>query len=180
MKQRRLQVFRFLGKEFIDLRLIFGDKAACMFFDRMHFCIINYFVLPLAPIPRVWIGRTIDDVTTVCPPAAGHLTRRFVSNYREQLSCLNIGAAPDDPQRKKAFDASKEGQVLGIWFNTNRMTWQLPSPKLEVLLNLLYNASTRNALLSLNDVEVLHGKLSHISQICPPLSLFTGELLVFL
>ena len=29
-EQRRLQTFRFLNREFVDLRLIFGDRAACM------------------------------------------------------------------------------------------------------------------------------------------------------
>ena len=50
--QRRLQVFRFCGKEFVDLKLVFGDKSACMFYDRFHYCIIEFFVLPVARIPK--------------------------------------------------------------------------------------------------------------------------------
>ena len=98
LEQRKLQVFRFLGREFVDLRLIFGDKAACMYYDRFHHCIVVFFVLEESWIPRGWIGRTIDDLTTVCPRAASHITSDFVSCYKKVLRRLNIGVAPEDPK----------------------------------------------------------------------------------
>ena len=45
-EQRRLQVFEFCGKQFVDLMLIFGDKCACMWYDRFHHCIVWFFVWP--------------------------------------------------------------------------------------------------------------------------------------
>ena len=103
IKQRRLQVFRFLGREFVDLRLVFGDRAACMYFDRFHACVILFFVLPSIPFPRAWIGRTVDDITTVSPASAAHMTTRFVQGYRSSLAVLNIGAAPEDPCQVHGF-----------------------------------------------------------------------------
>ena len=174
-EQRRLQVFRLLGREFIDLRLIFGDKRACLLYDRFHHCIITMLVLPEAPIPCSWLGRTIDDVTTVAPKEGRHLTERFVDTYRRTLDSLNIGAAEEDINRNKAFDSSTSGEILGIWFDTNQMTWELPKRKLTPLLQLLQDVLSQGKM-TLNTVEVLHGKLNHIAPLAPPLKLYMGEL----
>ena len=42
--QRHLQYFCFLGALFVDLRMVFGDHLACMYFDRLHYCIIHFMV----------------------------------------------------------------------------------------------------------------------------------------
>ena len=179
IEQRRLQVFRFCGKEFVDLKLIFGDKAACMYYDRFHFCIINYFVLPIVGIPRIWTGQTVDDLTSVIPSMCSSKTKEFVSTYRSVLKDLNIGAAPADPQRKKAFDGHTSGEMLGIVFNTVEGTWHLPREKAISLLGILEKSLTGEKL-SLKEVEILHGKLSHFTQHAPALSLLISEVLVFL
>ena len=67
MKQRRLQGFQFCGKLFLDLCLVFGDQAACMWYDRFHFAILSYFVLPKTTIPPPAVGETVDDITVVVP-----------------------------------------------------------------------------------------------------------------
>ena len=108
LEQRRLQVFKFCGKHFVDLKLVFGDKCACMWYDMFHHCIVNFFVLTEVPMPHSWIGRTVDDIPTVSPRKAEFYTKSFVSKYREVLSDLNIGAAANDPLRCKAFDGEKE------------------------------------------------------------------------
>ena len=121
-EQRRFQVFSLLGREFVDLRLIFGDKRACLLFDRFHHCVIQNFVLPLSPIPICWLGRTIDDVTTVSPVGAQEQTRHFVATYRSVLEELGIGAAVEDSGKHKAFDGSTEREVLGVWFNSETLS----------------------------------------------------------
>ena len=178
--QRCLQVFKFWGKHFVDLRLIFGDKCACMFFDRFHHCILWFFVWPEIHIPVNWVGRTIDDVTTVSPGRAQSYTSSFVSKYREILSKMNIGAAPDDPSRKKAFDGATKGEVLGIVFNSEDLTWQLPQERLSQLIGIIDTATEQTSKLSLHEVEVLFGKLVSITQIVPPLNLLLSEILLFL
>ena len=174
-EQWRIQVFHLLGKEFVDLRLIFGDKRACMLYDRFHHCIIKSFVLPKAPIPFSWLGRTIDDVTTVAPRGGSNLTRNFVASYRKVLAELNIGAAEEDPNKSKAFDGSTSGEVLGTWFDTNTMTWEYPKRKLISLLDLLQSTLHSNKM-TLNEVETIHGKLVHLTQLAPPLKLYMGEM----
>ena len=86
--QRRLQVHHFMGKEFVDLRLVFGDRKACMFYDRFHTCIIQSLVIPRAPIPDAWWGKTVDDLSTAAPENGKHLTWKFVQAYRMTLKEL--------------------------------------------------------------------------------------------
>ena len=124
MKQRRLQVFSFLGREFCDLRLIFEDRAACMMFDKFHFCVLANFVLNKVSFPLNWIGRTIDDVTSVSPAGARSRAEGFETAYRHTLQSLNIGCAPNDPSRLKAFTCSTSGELLGVWFDTEKFTFQ--------------------------------------------------------
>ena len=126
LKQRKLQAYSFCGALFIELKLIFGDRMACQYFDRFHDCILRAFVLPMSSFPPVAQGRTVDDIPAVAPKEAEQA--RFVQSYRTTLSTLNIRAAPDDPDCTKAFDCSTEGEVLGTRFNTVSFTWSLPHP----------------------------------------------------
>ena len=100
----------------------------------------------------------------------------FTKTYKEQLMRLGIKYAPEDDKRMKAFDASTSGLILGIWFNTKSMTWNLPEKK-NVLLQRDLCKILNESKMSLNQIEVVYGKLNHISQMAPPLKLFVGEIL---
>ena len=179
MKQRRLQCFHLLGKEFMDLRLIFGDKAACMNYDRFHHCILAFLVLPHAPLPHTWFGRTIDDIPSVVPKGALEMQQAFIEEYELKLTSLGIAFAAEDPNRRKAFKSGTSGEVLGVWFDTEQMTWRLSDKKIRRLLESL-SLAVEGSLMSLEEVEVLLGRLINFTQLVPPLMLFVGESLQFL
>ena len=178
--QRMLQGFLFCGKLFIDLCLIFGDKAACMWFDRLHFCIVMFFVIPKTTIPSIAVGETVDDITVAVPSTAVTALSTFVQSYREQLTSLNIKAAPSDPACVKAFDSSREGEILGVLFSTSNMTWTLGLRKTKKLADHLWKVVRITAPLSLLEAEKLAGKVSNFAQLAPPLSLLTSSLNLFL
>lgn len=169
-----------MGALFLDLRLVFGDRAACMFFDCMHYCIIQYMVLPRAFLPAAAIGRAIDDVPTAVPANAGDASSAFVKEYRNQLGKLNIKAAESDPLCIKAFDQSIRGEVLGVWFNTDSMTWSLSAQKTATLVNMLASAAEEQATISLNEAEKLLGLLTNFAQLARPVYIFSDELINFL
>ena len=180
LRQRPLQYFKFMGALFLDLRLVFGDKAACMFFDRMHYCIIQFMVLPRAYLPAAAVGRAIDDVPTVVPASAGEASSAFVREYRLQLEKLNIGAAPVDPLCIKAFDGSIKGEVLGVAFKTDTMTWSISAQKTSTLVTLLKRTARAPAVLNLHQAEQLLGLLSNFAQLARPVYIFADELINFL
>ena len=179
LEQRNLQGFLFCGKLFIDLCLIFGDKAACMWFDRLHFCIVMFFVIPRTLIPSKAVGQTVDDITAVVPSTAAAALSTFVQTYREQLSSLNIKAAPSDPACIKAFDHSREGEILGVVFSTGKMTWALGLRKTKRLADNLWSVVEATET-SLHNIEKLAGRVGDFAQQAPQLSLLTGSLNMFL
>ena len=179
MQQRWLQGFQFCGKLFLDLCLIFGDQAACMWYDRFHFCILCFFVLPNTTIPTSAVGETVDDITAVVLDRGERALAKFVNTYRQELASLNIKAAPSDPECVKAFDGSRIGEILGVTFSTKNMTWNLGLRKTKKLADMLWRFSSRAAL-SLHEAEVLVGEVEYFSQLAPPITLLTGHLREFL
>ena len=88
---------------------------------------------------------TVDDLSGAVPSNAAHLAVRFVKEYRHQLDKLGIKAAPADVARLKSFDGECSGEVLGIWFDTSIMTWQMPRRKVVMLARELVEAITIDA-----------------------------------
>ena len=151
-----------------------------MFFDRMHFCIINFMVLPRAPMPAAARGRAIDDVPIAVPANAAEAAEKFVMEYRQQLENLNIGAAQSDPLFLKAFDKSLKGEVLGVEFNTVTMTWSFSSRKTATLVSLLRAVSQEGASINLHQAEELHGLVVNFCQLARPAFIFADELIHFM
>ena len=176
LEQRKLQAYHFCGALFIELKLIFGDKLSCQYFDRFHYAILHAFVYPASNFPPVAQGRTVDDIPSVVPHNAKQSLIRFVKEYRNALHALNLKAAEDDPSCTKAFDCSQEGEVLGIRFNTVKFTWSLPHSKLVSLVTdrrcLAGGGKVKH---SLRDLQRILGKLTHVAQLCPPLKTFISE-----
>ena len=169
LKQRNLQAYRFCGALFVEMKLVFGDRMACSFFDRFHHAILQAFVYPASNFPPVAQGRTIDDIPSVVPKAAKEALVDFVQAYRSSLKKLNIRAAEDDPTHTKAFDCSTTGEVLGIRFNTEEFTWSLPHDKLYRLVSQVRELTKDNKKYSLRQLERVLGKLKYLAQLCPPL-----------
>jgi len=74
------------------------------------------------------LHRTLDDVPFVSP-AHKNLNSEFVSEYKNVCAKCNILLAPDCTKNEKAFSESKEGKVLGIYFNTVLMSWKIDAVK---------------------------------------------------
>ena len=174
ISQRELQAYKFCGGIFIETKMVFGDKLACLYFDRFHFCILKAFVYPMAPIHVGAQGRTVDDNPVAVPAGAGQHLANFVNTYRDSLSRLGIEAADNDPTCTKAFDCSTNGEVLGIRYDTISFTWRVPHEKLHLLVK-----QTRSVAIlekhSLRELEVVVGKLRFVVQLCPPLLRFLSS-----
>ena len=82
LQQRHLQAYKFCGALFIELKLVFGDRMACQYFDRFHDCILRAFVLPMSSFPPVAHGKTVDDIPAVAPESAKEALKQFVESYR--------------------------------------------------------------------------------------------------
>merc|ERR1711872_1105119 len=57
LEQRKLQAYSFCRALFIELKLIFGDKLACQYFDKFHYAILHALCLPSLPVPPSSTGE---------------------------------------------------------------------------------------------------------------------------
>ena len=136
LEQRSLQCFEFGSRVFMELRLIFGDKYAPMFFDRFHHIILTAFVTPQSRLPRVLWEKCIDDVPIVCPEAKGEWLERHFKAYEDVCQKLGVKLSPMG-DATKCFVSSHEGEILGVCFNSIEMSWQMPERKKWKLIDLL-------------------------------------------
>ena len=116
----RLQFFKWLGKYFAELCLIFGSISSVGLYDRLA-RVVLHIALHDCSILRRQVARHLDDVV-----AAGTKkeTVEFYQKYKETAESLGVELAKEtDPD--KAFAPCQEGRVFGLEYDTRSFTWWL-------------------------------------------------------
>ena len=81
------------------------------------------------------INQVLDDVVAV--GSEGESTvNAFYNVYRSVSNTIGVSLA-DESDHDRAFRASHEGNVLGIYYNIHRSVWGTPEDKLIPLLWML-------------------------------------------
>ena len=167
MEQRHLQRVMFADRVFEDLRLIFGDKHAPMFFDRFHHVILSAFVTAPNNIPRSVWTKCIDDVPVVVPANRIDILRKYFQHYKDVCWKLGIKLSQSE-DKQKCFEEETIGEVLGIVFDTELMIWNMPQSKRKVLIKLLRELIFKPCSWSLKSWEKISGKLQYLTGLWPP------------
>ncbi len=131
LSELRLQGFCWLNKFFIELDQIFGAISAVSNFDQLGHTKVDLAIV-FSDIRRELVHRHLDDVPVVAPYKSDEC-RRFTEVYKLVCERLNLKLAPDCPEKSKAFSMSQQGKVLGVWFDTSLLSWNLPVEKLSDL-----------------------------------------------
>jgi hypothetical protein len=137
----RLQGFSWLGAYFVELKQMFGAAVSVQNFDILGNT-IKACVLATCEIPRKLVHHQLDDVPLVAPLNSpwGH---EFANTYRSICNKINMVLAPDCKLLEKAFSNSSSGNVLGIVFNTETLSWRLPEEKIEKCLKSISNIENK-------------------------------------
>ena len=171
VEQRELQRFMFGDRIFEDLRLIFGDTHAPMFFDRFHHVILLAFVTTPNNIPRSIWGKCIDDIPVVVPANRIDLLRKYFHHYKMVCSKLGVKLSHSE-DKQKCFEEETEGEVLGIIFNTELMIWNLSLRKKNSIIRLLRGVIYKPSFWELKRWEIIYGKLNNLAGMWPPGNFF--------
>jgi hypothetical protein len=157
----RIQGFSWLGRYFFETKQIFGAKTAVCNFD-----ILGNTILALAlcecDIPKKFVHRTLDDVPVVSP-AHTNWGEKFCCAYLDVCKKLNMSVTSSCPKFEKAFTNSSYGKVLGIFFDSQLLTWSLPFQKTEKTLKAIKDTLECD-FLDLESFEKLMGRLNYVSQ----------------
>ena len=153
--------FKWLDKYFIDISTPFGSKAAPSNFDDFGETITNI-AKTISKTEKKWIQRQLDDVPIVSP-VNSNITENFSKTYKNICEILNIPVAENCIHFEKAFDATTNGTVLGVEFDSKKLSWKLPNEKTNETIQLL-NETVQKSSCSLLEFQKLHGKLNDFAQ----------------
>ncbi len=177
LNELRLQGFRWLGKFFIELSQIFGAKSAVPNYDQSGHTVKDLAIIA-SNTPEELVFRHLDD-TPVVGPANKMYCQNFSREYVNICDELNLKLASNCPKNEKAFCNETFGKVLGIWFDTEILSWSLPDQKKFETLELV-SLALNNNFLPIISVQKLLGKLNNSCLMCPFMSMFKRNLNVCL
>jgi hypothetical protein len=90
----------------------------------------------MAETPENCVFRQLDDISIVAP-GESKIAENFVEKLQSLCEDVNVPLAALCPDHNKAFAPSTYGNMLGIWFCTNSLTWKLPSDKHNETLQMI-------------------------------------------
>ncbi len=158
-----LQWFTWLGKAFQELCLIFGTSSSVGLYDQVAKLVLDI-VLAICKFPWDMVCQHLDDVCAAAPAGSGTLTE-FEETYRKVADQIGVSLAPTtDPD--KAFSACKQVTVLGVYYDTEKWTWQIPHDKLVRLVMTLKETIEADSVCQ-REIWSLCGKIIHYAPLIP-------------
>ena len=167
------QGFRWLGKVFFELCLVFGATSAPGLFDRLAKLVL-WIAVVRSCMPRRCITQHIDDVCAASP-AGSNAVDRFYTAYTQVCDEVGVELA-DTADPDKAFPPRTEGLVLGVWYDTVKFVWCLREDKLIRILNMLEYAIDIEELTQ-RFVKSICGKLIDIRCLVPDAKFYLSQLI---
>lgn len=161
-EQFYLQGFSWLGKIFIEVRLIFGAGSSVPNYDDLHQTVSDI-VKIISQTDRQFLHRTLDDQVVVTPTLAPN--HHFISSYLDLAKKINLPLA-DTSGEDKAFLYRTSGTVLGVYFNTEAMTWSYKEIKRVTHMKIL-NSTLLSPKVTLEQMQKVMGVINTLVIMCP-------------
>ena len=172
-EQFYLQGFKWLGKIFFEVRLIFGSRSSVPNYDDFHDTVSDL-VKVKSNTDRQFLHRTLDDQIHITPSQQDN--ESFINTNLELAEKINLPLA-DMTGEDKAFLFRTSGTVLGINFNTKSMTWSYSNKKrlahMKILQTALFAPLVTNELL----MKVM-GVINTLVIMCPALRFLRSQLII--
>ena len=159
-----LQRFSLVGKIFMEVRLIFGAGSSVPNYDDLHQTVSDI-VKILSQTDRQFLHRTLDDQVVVTPTL--ELNQHFISSYLDLAKKINLPLA-DTSGEDKAFLYRTSGNVLGVYFNTERMTWSYKETKRLTHMKIL-SSILQSPMVTLEQMQKVMGVINTLVIMCPTL-----------
>ena len=158
-----LQYFSWLGKDFVELCLVFGGRSSAGLYDRLAKVVLAL-VLLFARFPAEDVIQYLDDVCAAAPEGSREL-HKFEEAYRDIANHLGVLlASTDDPD--KAFSPTTYGVVLGVHYDTVQWTWCIPPEKLARLLHQIRWIDSQESVPQ-HEIWSVVGRILHYAPLIP-------------
>ena len=178
-EQYRLQAILICGAIFVDMKLSFGDATACHYYSFFHAIVQEAFVFSMIETPRDLVTICVDDSSIAVPENAMEWATQYGERYKKVMDLIGAGTKQPDPKRRKCFELKTDGEVLGVWINTQTLSWSLSTLKLADILgkiDLLVDPKNVKAIkvVRLKELQAVVGKIADLAMICSNLKSATA------
>ena len=151
----------------------FGAETAVFNYDRLGNTVKTIAVLMCECTDRS-VPRQLDDTVKIGQNTTDDC-QAFTQQYKQLCADIGIKLADNCPKFEKAFENSQYGKILGILFDSEDLTWKLPSEKVYKTLFAIDNA-LKEETISLKTMQKLMGRINDVCLMCPFLHCFKRSL----
>ena len=156
-----LQVVEFGGRFFIEKCLTFGGGSSPTLYHMPASLLITMAEVE-SGFPHDLNLMQLDD-NCACDRKGSVRLRSYRSSYRALARELGVRLASED-NPSKAFSPTTKGEILGLIYDGEAWTWEIPADKMARLLVLL-GKGVRQGCLTNGEAMTLSGKLTHYGNI---------------
>ena len=154
-----LQLVEFGGRFFLERCLTFGRVNSPTLYNMVAKLLINLAEIMSGMDPR-HNCQQLDDNCTACTRGSQKM-RKYLECYRKIAKEIGVElASEDDPS--KAFPPKQKGEILGILYDGQNWTWQMPNDK-GLRLMVQIGEAIRSGYIKNGDAVSLAGKINHYS-----------------
>ena len=128
-----MQGIIWLGKLFFESAMECGESSLPAINDRLV-KIVFHIMLVLSKSPSHFAIQHLDDVCA-CAPEGSQAVDMFHTVYKKTCEELGVNLA-DSIDSDKSFALRTDGQVLGVDYDSTKMTWHLKLDKISIILGI--------------------------------------------
>ena len=173
--QLKYQYFKWLGRYFIELCLIFGNVSSVGIYDRMA-RLMWYIAAAIVGYQHFLVVQHLDDLCAMGSGSDGKL-EEF---YRVYLwVCQLVGVSLQEPKaakEDKAFGPTTKGSMLGIVFDTVLWRWSISQEKVTRYTNDLSDIMN-STVVTQEQIWSSVGKVLYVASLVPESRYYTSELI---
>ena len=170
--QWRLVGFKWLGKYFVELRLVFGSGTSPAIYDDFSGS-FTALVRAESHTDRRFILRQLDD--QICLTPSLEQNKAFVDAYLRLAAEVNLSLAGTE-DKDKTFLFQSSGKILGVMFCGKTSTWRFDDQKILRFQRILMEALNRPRC-KLQLLQSVLGVMNTTIQLCPTLRAFRTPIL---
>ena len=167
-----LQGFFWLNRYFFETSQIFGARSAVPNYDRFHNSFSSIVKVKTDTV-NLYLERQLDDQIVMTRTLEEN--KIFVEEYLRLAHNINLPLAPLD-KPDKSFLYQQKGVILGVYFDTLNMTWNLPEEKIlkysQQIIDILSISKV-----SKKQMQTVLGMIDTLVRMCSPLKFLKSPII---
>ena len=173
--QLKYQYFKWLGRYFIELCLVFGNVSSVGIYDRLA-RLMWLIAASIVGYQHFLVVQHLDDLCAIGSGKDGKLEELYRVYWEV---CTSVGVSlqePKEAKEDKAFGPTDNGSMLGINFDTVTWKWWISEEKVIRYTNDLSDIKN-SSVVKQSQIWSSVGKVLYVASLVPESRYYTSELI---